>query len=70
MRTIKEIISDLRKTTEWSKPNIKYKEFVSLISELETTLEKQPTSTPTPKVEAKPKAEPKPKSNSKTTPKK
>jgi len=59
MRTIKEIISDLRKTTEWSKPNIKYKEFVSLINELETTLEKQPTSTPTPKIEAKPKAEPK-----------
>ena len=37
MRNIKEIISDLRSTLEWSQPNIKYNDFLHLINELELT---------------------------------
>jgi hypothetical protein len=37
MRNIQEIITDLRSTLEWSQPNVRYNEFLSLINELEST---------------------------------
>jgi hypothetical protein len=44
MRTTQEILADLRHTTEWSQPNIKYNEFVTLINELEEVLSPKTTS--------------------------
>jgi hypothetical protein len=38
MRTIEEIIADLRHTIHWSQPNIKFNELNTLVTELETTL--------------------------------
>lgn len=38
MRTPLEILNDLRHTTEWSKPNMKYDETMRLIDELEIVL--------------------------------
>ena len=44
MRTTQEILADLRHTTEWSQPNIKYNEFITLINELEEVLSPKTTS--------------------------
>ena len=38
MRTAQQILADLRHTTEWSQPNVRYNEFITLINELETVL--------------------------------
>jgi len=38
MRTAQQILADLRHTTEWSQPNVRYNEFIALIDELETVL--------------------------------
>jgi hypothetical protein len=38
MRTAKEIIDQLRQTTEWSLPNIKYQETMDLINELDEVI--------------------------------
>lgn len=38
MRTAQQILADLRHTTEWSQPNVRYTEFIALIDELETVL--------------------------------
>jgi len=38
MRTPQQILVDLRHTTEWSQPNVRYNEFMSLIDELESVL--------------------------------
>lgn len=38
MRTAQQILADLRHTTEWSQPNVRYNEFITLIDELETVL--------------------------------
>jgi hypothetical protein len=39
MRTAPQILSDLRHTTEWSQPNVRYNEFITLIDELEAVLD-------------------------------
>jgi hypothetical protein len=44
MRTTQEILANLRHTTEWSQPNIKYNEFVTLINELEEALTPKTTT--------------------------
>ena len=53
MRTTQQILADLRHTTEWSQPNIKYNETMALINELEavlnevkTTIDKAAKTTP------------------------
>ena len=58
MRTAQQILADLRHTTEWSQPNVRYNEFIVLINELEavltnvkTTIEKAEKPAPV-KVEA------------------
>ena len=58
MRTAQQILADLRHTTEWSQPNVRYNEFIALIDELEAvlvnvknTIEKSEKPAPT-KVEA------------------
>jgi ppGpp synthetase/RelA/SpoT-type nucleotidyltranferase len=38
MRTAQQILADLRHTTEWSQPNVRYNEFITLIDELEAVL--------------------------------
>ena len=38
MRTAQQILADLRHTTEWSQPNVRYNEFITLINELEAVL--------------------------------
>lgn len=38
MRTAQQILADLRHTTEWSQPNVRYNEFIVLIEELEAVL--------------------------------
>ena len=38
MRTPLEIIADLKNTTYWSQPNIKYTETMNLLDELEASL--------------------------------
>ena len=38
MRTAQQILADLRHTTEWSQPNVRYNEFIALIDELEAVL--------------------------------
>jgi hypothetical protein len=38
MRTAQQILADLRQTTEWSQPNVRYNEFITLIDELEAVL--------------------------------
>jgi len=38
MRTIEEIIADLKHNVYWSQPNIKFNELSSLVAELENTL--------------------------------
>ena len=38
MRTAPQILADLRHTTEWSQPNVRYNEFITLIDELEAVL--------------------------------
>ena len=38
MRTPLEIIADLKNTTYWSQPNIKYTETMNLLNELEASL--------------------------------
>ena len=44
MRTAQQILADLRHTTEWSQPNVRYNEFITLIDELETVLAKVKTT--------------------------
>jgi hypothetical protein len=39
MRTAPQILADLRHTTEWSQPNVRYNEFITLIDELEAVLD-------------------------------
>jgi hypothetical protein len=38
MRTLEEIIAELKHVTYWSQPNIKYTETMNLLNELEATL--------------------------------
>ena len=44
MRTTQQILADLRHTTEWSQPNIKYNETMALINELEAVLNEVKTT--------------------------
>jgi hypothetical protein len=38
MRTVEEIITDLKHNIYWSQPNIKFNELSALVAELENTL--------------------------------
>jgi hypothetical protein len=44
MRTTQQILADLKHTTEWSQPNIKYGETMALINELEAVLNEVKTT--------------------------
>lgn len=67
MRNIQEIITDLRSTLEWSQPNVRYNEFLSLINELElvSSPKPPPVKETTTVVEEPVTEEPKPKTTTK-----
>tara|TARA_R110000822_G_scaffold226838_1_gene359449 strand:+ start:766 stop:990 length:225 start_codon:yes stop_codon:yes gene_type:complete len=67
MRNIQEIINDLRSTLEWSQPNVRYNDFLSLINELEliSSQKQTPVKETTTVVKEHVTEEPKPKTSSK-----
>jgi|694.fasta_scaffold10563_2 hypothetical protein len=50
MKTPNQIVKELKHVVEWSQPNIRYNEIMSLIKQLEISLN-PPTNKPTPIIE-------------------